>query len=438
MSKLEAHLSITQRLDQIVAVPFSAHALQQGMVLLFATFLGNLLQYLFHFMAGRMLGPTEYGILASLLALGAILTVPGGIAQTVITQYVASFHAHQELERAGNFVVTATRLLAVVGVAAFVLIAVVSPVAASILNIPGAVPIVAMGSMFLFAGPLTTLTGALQGLQRFYGLAIQSVLGPGFRLVAGLVLIGVGAGASGALSATAVSNLIVLALTAVMLRDLLAVRRGDSGVKQSQLFSYTGIVLWGTLAFAVLTNVDLVIVKRFFDPEQTGYYSAASVLGKTILAFPGAVAIVLFPKTTFRHALGQSTADLARKAGIVTTVLCGVGAVGLFLFQTPVMLVMFGEQYSMGTPLVGLYGTAMALYALVQLLMTYYIAQQNARFVWLLVAAAAALGLFLVFFHYSLEFVIVSLAISGAAILVISEVWLQGFGLAKLIRMSRQ
>lgn len=436
MSKLESHLSLTQRLYDLVSLRVSTRALQQGVVLLFATLIGNVLQYLFHFLTGRLLGPTEYGVLASLLALAAILTVPTGIAQTVITQYVAGYFARQEMASASGFISTATKLLAVAGLVIFALVVVASPVLATVLNIPSIWPVIAMASFFLFAGPLTSLTGVLQGLQRFYGLAAQSILGPGIRLLAGFILILFGLGAAGALSATAASNLIVLSLTVLMLRDLFHTQPSETGLEIRQVTRYTGLVFWGTLAFAVLTNVDLVIVKHFFDPLQAGYYSAASVLGKTILSFPVAVATVMFPKTSFRHALGQNASDLARQSGVITAGLCGLGAVFLFLFQGPAVQIMFGDDYRLAAPLVGLYGATMALFALVQILFNYHIAQQDARFVWLVVGAAALLTGFLVLFHSTLEFVIVTIAITGAMILLISELWLDAFGFVGLIKTT--
>ncbi len=436
MSKVEPHLSVAQRLGQLVTLRVSARALKQGIVLLSATLIGNLLQYLFHFAAGRILGPIEYGILASLLALSVILTVPTGIAQTVITQYIAGFFARKEMGRASGFAVEAAKGLTIIGLGIFFLTALASPIIAAFLNIPSTWPVLAMGTFFLFSGPLVTLTGVLQGLQRFYGLAAQTVLGPGLRLLAGLVMIGLGLGAAGALTATAVSNLIVLGLTTPLISDLLGTSRSQHGLKLSEVSNYTGIVFWGTLAFAVLTNVDLVIVKHFFQPEQAGYYSAASVLGKTILAFPGAVAMLLFPKSSFRHALGQGASDLARKSGLVTLALSGFAAVLLYLFQAPAIQIMFGEEYRQGAPLVGMYGASMAFFALVQLLFNYYLSQKDARFVWLLAVSAALLTGFLAFVHPSLEFVILSLAISGAAILAVSELWLDGFGFVGLIKTT--
>jgi O-antigen/teichoic acid export membrane protein len=436
VSKLESHLSVAQRLGQVITLHVSASALQQGIVLLSASLAGNLFQYLFHFAAGRILGPTEYGIFASLLALSVILTVPTGIAQTVVTQYTAGFFARKEMGKASGFALDAASRLTVVSLLIFVLVALASPIIAAFLNIPSIWPVVAMGSFFFFAGPLTVLTGALQGLQRFYGVGAQIVLGPGFRLLAGLLLVGLGLGAAGALSATAVSNLIVLALTVPLVRDLLGAPRSQHSLQLLQVTSYTGLVFWGTLAFVVVTNVDLVIVKHFFEPLQAGYYSAASVLGKTILVLPGAVAVFLFPKSSFRYALGQGASDLVRKSGIITLALSGLAAVALYVFQTPAVLIMFGDEYRQAAPLVGMYGATMALFALVQLLFNYYLSRQDARFVWLLVVSAVALGVFLALVHPSLEFVILSLACGGLGILVISEVWLDGFGFVELIKTN--
>ncbi len=83
-----------------------------------------------------------------------------------------------------------------------------------------------------------------------------------------------------------------------------------------------------------------------------------------------------------------------------------------------------------------MYGATMAFFALVQLLFNYFLSRQDARFVWLLVVTAALLTVLLAFVHPSLEFVILSLAVGGAAILVVSELWLDGFGFVGLIKTT--
>jgi O-antigen/teichoic acid export membrane protein len=181
--------TMKRRLAEMVTPSISTRTLQQGVILMAANLAGSALQYLFHFFASRMLGPVDYGIFTALLGLAMILTVPASIAQMVITQYVSGFFARNETDKIAALFADALKKLSWVSWIAFGLIAVASPLIAVFLNIPSPWPVIAMASVLLLTGPFTTMTGTFQGLQRFYLVAAQSVLGPGFRLGVGLVLV---------------------------------------------------------------------------------------------------------------------------------------------------------------------------------------------------------------------------------------------------------
>jgi O-antigen/teichoic acid export membrane protein len=435
---IDVYSTIKQRVAEVVTPRVSTRTLQQGLVLMAANMAGSLLQYLFHFFSSRMLGPVDYGVFTALLGLSVILTVPAGIAQTMITQFISGFYARNESGRIAALFADAMGKLSWASVAAFGVIAVASPLIAAFLNIPSIWPVIAMASLLLLTGQFTTFMGTFQGLQRFYLVAAQSLLGPGFRLVAGVLLISVGFGASGALGATTVSNLLVVAIGFFFVRDLWGKKGAAHGLSSGEISAYGGIVFLGTLGFTVLTNIDLVVVKHFFSPVEAGYYSAASVLGKIILFVPGAVSTVMFPKTSYRRALGQSASDVARKSMLISAGLCALGVTLLALFPAAAVHALFGGDYEASIPLVGLYGVTMGLYGMVQLLLAFYISQAEARFAWLLVAVTVLLALFLAFVHATLMQVIVALAVAAVVLLLVSEFWLQGLGLVGFLRATSE
>lgn len=421
--------TVIQRIDSRVRSYISNPTIQQSIVLMGATTAANVLQYVFHAFVSRALGPTDYGVLTSLLALYLIVSVPAGIAQTVITQYVARFRALAEPGRIAGLFGDGVRYLSAAGIVIFVVVAVLSQPIASFLNVADAVPVIAMASVFIVSGGSTAVIGSLQGLQRFYVISATGFLTALFRLAAAIAFILVGWGAAGALGATTVATLLAALVGLFFLRDVMATRAEEHGLALGVVSRYTLIVLVGTLAFTVLTNVDLIVVKHYFSPEEAGYYSAAATLGKIILFFPGAISTVMFPKTSHRFALGQTASDLARQSLWAIVALCGAAAIVLAIFPTLAVHILFGTEFDASIGLVGLYGATMGLYALVQMLMAFYISQEEGRFVWLMAAVTAALAVGLVLFHGSLVQVILSLAVSALGVLVISEVWLGGLGL---------
>ena len=65
--------------------------LKDNFILFFGLSVLNILGYLFHFYAGRKLGPEEYGIFGSLLSLIYIIIMPLNSLQTIISKFVSNF-----------------------------------------------------------------------------------------------------------------------------------------------------------------------------------------------------------------------------------------------------------------------------------------------------------------------------------------------------------
>ena len=63
------------------------------------------------------------------------------------------------------------------------------------------------------------------------------------------------------------------------------------------------LLLVGSLAFASLTNVDILLA-AYFLPETAGVYAAAALVGKVVLFLPSALVTVLLPKAASRAAAG--------------------------------------------------------------------------------------------------------------------------------------
>ena len=67
--------------------------LGKGAIILFITLnIFNFLNYLFHFVMGRMLGPEDYGVLAVLMSIMLIYNIPTEAIQNLISRYTSKFN----------------------------------------------------------------------------------------------------------------------------------------------------------------------------------------------------------------------------------------------------------------------------------------------------------------------------------------------------------
>jgi O-antigen/teichoic acid export membrane protein len=404
--------------------------LRQTAFMFVATSIGSALNYLVHFATSRMLGPTGYGIFASLNSFYMLIATPLGILPMVIAHYLAQFQARGEIYRARALLTDMLKWVALIGALASAAIALASPFLANFLQIPSQAPILIVAGMVFLGALMPVLTGALQGLQKFLALGMNGIVGAVLRLAFAVGLVALGLGASGALGAQILAGMVTFAIAMVSLAPVLSLSsstdHSDHGLALKDVLGYGGLVLVGTTCFAALTNMDVMIVKHYFSPAVAGQYAAASVLAKIILFFPGAITAVLFPKAAKRHALRLDSSGIARQAAAAVVGLCGGLAVVYFLIPGLLIRLLFGQGYETAVPLVGFFGVTMALFALVNLQMTYYLSIHKTSYVPLLAGSTLVQVAALALFHNSLIEVILIQLVNISVLLVVGEVVCRG------------
>lgn len=400
--------------------------LRESTLVLGAFLIAHGLNYVFNFSMNRLLAPHEYGALSSLLALFMILTVPAVSAGTVTAQFVSRFRAQEAPDHAGAFLATALKFLGGYGLILFVGLSLLSNVTAEFLQLASPWTVVVLATALLPAVVLPVAQAGLQGLQRFGALSGNSVLSTGGRLLFGLVFVWLGWGIKGALAASTFSGLVAFLFAIALLRSLWQGRKREHWESGQKIWQYSSTAFWGILAFTVLANTDVILVKHFFPPEEAGFYATASTLGRIILYLPVAISTVMFPKAVESHTRREDPSGLARESLLVTIALCLPLVALYFIFPARLIRLLFGAQYVPSAPLLGPLGLGMALFAVVGLLLQYYLSIRDWRFV--IVVMAGALGLMsgLYAFHSSLGQAVIVLNVVGLTTLLIGEGWCRG------------
>lgn len=400
--------------------------MQQATGVLIATGFANGLNYLFHVATSRLLGPSEYGVLVSLLAVFLIFAVPINLIQTVVANYAARVRLTGMMAKAKTLFWDSFKVVLIYGGLAAVAFMVASGIIADFLQVSSITPVLITGTILLPAFLLPVATGVLQGLERFTAFNAMFLVAGSTRLLAGLGLVFLGLGAAGALAASTLAQIITLAAAVALLGQLFREKGEPHGISGSTAYRYSFRAMLGFLCFTVLTNVDVPIVKHFFSPEDAGYYAAASILGKTVLLASIAVAYVMFPKSVHNHAQNGDTASLARKAVGATVLVSGGAAVILFLVPSLAVNILFGGQYTAVIPLVGPFALAMSLYAVANVVLFYYLSIENTTFVVLLLLCTLLEVALLWMFHGSLVQVVMVLAAVALFLLAVSELVCRG------------
>jgi O-antigen/teichoic acid export membrane protein len=385
--------------------------LHAGVIVFVGVAFANAGNALFHLIAGRWLGPSSYGELASLLALLGLVAFPLAAVQLAIAREVAQFRTTGQPDRIRALYQLSIKVGLLAGVILAILLGLAMFLARGILDVDDSTAIVltAIGAIPAVFAPI--VAGLAQGLERFVVFSLAQFIGPALRILLLLLLLAAGFGVSGAVGAGVVSSVATVLVVMWLLREWWPPASSGLHVERLSFLRSLSPIVVGILAFTSLTTIDVVVAKIVFTGDEAGIYGAASLVGRLILYLPAAIVSVLLPKVSSRAAVGRSSTDILIRSTAATAVLCVAATILYAVAPTLLLRLAFGEDYTEGADLLWMFGVAMTGYALLNVVFVYRIAHHE-WFVSLLLAAGALaqLAAFALFHESPRELLVVSIA----------------------------
>lgn len=283
--------------------------------------IGNVCNYLFAVLAGRILGPADYGVLTALLALTVVVGLPVTALQVTLARDV-SFRDSQGDLTGSNALLRATARAAFMATIALAVVslALMVPIA-WLLNIDDSWLVGLTALVFLPLVLTAVVTGEIQARQRYGELAVVLGIPSVVRLFVFGASVLVGATLVGALWASVIGSLVGLALPAWWARGAFQPTPAPRPSLRPFMIGLWPVIV-GMIGVTALTNIDLLIVKGRLSSFDAGLYGAASVLDKIAFFVPTAIVGVLFPRVAMRRAEGRDTSDIFGRAMAVTLAFC--------------------------------------------------------------------------------------------------------------------
>ncbi len=377
----------------------------------------NVLNYLFHLLMGRMLGPSDYGILAALISIFYIIGVFAATIKTVTVKFVSSFAAKEQFDKIRSFMIFLSENLFILSLILFLLFIVYSSKIAQFLNISVVSPIILLSTLFLMAFVLPLNRGILQGLQKFKQLSLNLVIDPTVKLFLGVFLVYLGFRVNGAVFAIFMGLFLAYLLSLYPLKFLFKYKKPQK-IDYSKIKSYSFPVFISFLCLTLMYSIDVVLVKHFFDPHKAGLYAALSTLGKIIFFAFGAVAAAMFPIVADLYEREQEHKNVLRNSLAIVSI--GGAVILFFYFLLPKLVIglLFGNDYLEISAYLGFFGFFVFLLSLVNVFIYYFLSIHRTNFVFLLVLAILTEIFGICFFHNSIAQVILVLNIVTFLLLV--------------------
>ncbi len=378
-----------------------------GSAVLFAgNMFANFGNYLYHLVMGRMLGPIDYGILASLISISYLLSIPMAALALVIVKYVSALRGQKKMTTVNYFFKWINRKVLFFGSICFLVYLIVSPWLASFLHLESNILLIIIGAVS-FAGIFLSINQAtLQGFLRFSWYAIVGIVNVAIKLILAMVLVYLGYRVLGATSAILTGMVISYAVAFFFIKKIIGTKKERKGFEGKEVFSYALPVFFSILAFTSLYTTDIILVRHFLPAQEAGFYAALATLGKIIFFASTPVVMVMFPMVSERHANGKKYSNLFKLSfGLVFLVCLAISGI-YFLFPKLMINILYGSQYLLASHYLWLFAIFLSLYSFSYLLTNFYLSIKKVKVVILPIIAAIAQILFISLFHQNLSQVV--------------------------------
>jgi O-antigen/teichoic acid export membrane protein len=187
----------------------------------------------------------------------------------------------------------------------------------------------------------------LIGQLRFRTVALALALGSLLRLGAGPLFVAVGWGLNGAVGASVVQAVTILAVLVWPLRAELVLGRGAEFRFRARSALLAVCALGGVSAFV---GLDSFLARHYLGRSASGYYVAAATAARIALFLPAAIGMLAFPRLAASGGRGPAARAVLRHALWAVTAIGVLAAAVIAAVPHAVIDVLFGGRYASAAP----------------------------------------------------------------------------------------
>jgi O-antigen/teichoic acid export membrane protein len=410
--------------------PHSQHHLQRrllngsAIMLLSSVFVGGM-NLIYNFAVAHELGAGKFGHASVVYTLLMLLSSVTLSFQLVCSKYIARSASVNER-------VAIYRLLHrwawAAGIAVGATLALISSSITRYLNLPTTDFILILAAGIVFYVPLGVRRGFMQGTYDFVPLATNFALEVMVKLIGAVVLISAGYGVKGVVGAITAS--VVVAYFVAIPRK----RHVPGNVPQTNLRAGLGEGVQAITFFVgqvIINNLDIILVKHFFDASQAGVYAAIALVGRVVYMLSWSVVSSMFPFSAGIRAEEKSAGTVLSTALSLVALISAVFTLGAWLAPPGLWQMLLGagfpsEGHRFYSSLLVLYAVTTALYSLAVVMMTYEISRKIGNVSWMQLGFSGAIIAGIYLFHGTLQSVItVQLVLMMVLLLFVSMPFLR-------------
>lgn len=313
-------------------------------ILLILINIANFLNYLFHFIMGRMLGPANYGILAMLTSIIYIFSIPTNAIQTLVAKNTIKFNVEKnygKIKGMLKFMIIEASILALI---LFIIFGILAFGFAETLGV--SFSLLALTGLYLFGAFFSPIgIGILQGMKKFFVWGWNSILNSIIKIVIAVSLVLLGWGIYGPIIGFLVGIFVSFIFIFPFIKEVMQSKEIKERIP---MISRNNIgILSAMLVITLMYSLDIIFAKIFFSPDIAGKYSVASMIGKIIFFGTASISGAMFPISSERYLKEnkENTRGVIKKTFFIISALCIIAVLGLVLFPKLIINLLFGKAY---------------------------------------------------------------------------------------------
>lgn len=396
-----------------------SHTLFRGSMIMFVgTTIVNAGNYLFHLLMGRMLGPSGYGILESIISSMYILSIIPLAFNLAIVKFVSNAKGKNKEEEISAFYYWSRQKVIIFGFAVALFLLLLLPSWLKFLQLSDFRLLLFSVLAFPFSLLLLVVRSFFTGVLNFLSYSLSTVIEVILKIILSVFFVAAGWSVLGVVVGLFVSGIITYLFSVRLLKFQKNGQQKDFS-QTKELVIYALPAMLAVFSFYSLFSTDIILVKHFFSSFEAGIYASLSVLGKIIFFASSSFVAVMFPLISQRHAKGEKYRHLFWLTLIVVAI-SSICISALYYFFPKLMIeILFGSKYLSGAGLLFLFGIFLSLYSVSNVAINFFLSIGKTKVVVFPLLSAGMQVLLITVWHQNLQVVIFD-SIASAFILLVS------------------
>lgn len=349
--------------------------LYSGGILFVAMSVTNLINFAYNLYLSRNLTFAEYGILTLISTFWLFTNVIVISLEQSVNHRTTHLLANNNVRSVLSFVKITRRKVVAAAVVLSIIWLASAPFLAHFFHLPNIWPLIIFTPAFSLGFMTGVQKGYLQGSMSYVALSVVFIGEAAAKLAIAIALTQLG---QPKLAYISVVGSVVISLVLAALLGAKGQKSEDRS-NEANRFPHRFMIasLISTISSTAFIGIDVLLAKHYLAPVQAGQYAVLSLVGKMIYYFGSIFSTFIIAVVGRADNRNEDTNKLFWQFTAVTGAFCATAAIGLTTLGHILVPIMFGPRAADIVRYLPQYATAIALFTVSVIMVTYRLARQQ-------------------------------------------------------------